>query len=75
MEYPPEAIEPELKRYLIKVLEEHERRLNGKDTIAATTVIPTKPVTGRIYFFPNTTGAITSAGIWTYYGGAWAKLG
>ena len=72
MEVPP--FENKIQRdYLIRVL----TQLNNKDytLVDKRTSVPDRPVEGKIYYFSNSVGAITSIGYWGYTSAGWVKLG
>jgi hypothetical protein len=75
MEQPPLTIDKNLREYLVRQLTLLQNSVNNASQLDVLTNIPSKPSVGKIYYFANTTGAITSIGYWGYNSTGWVKLG
>lgn len=76
MENPPSNIDLSLRAYLIRLITQIEEAITNKSTIPPTYSLPTKPLEGKLYYFPNTIApTITTAGVWVYKSSGWAFLG
>ena len=73
-EQAPFGTDTALAEYLSRLVRGVSQEFRNKSLLAPNTAVPDTPEDGRIYFFPDAVGVITSAGFWGYNGG-WSKLG
>ena len=76
MERPPSDIDSNIRSYLTRLVSQIDELFANKSTLIPNTVLPTKPIEGKLYYFPNTVApTITTAGVWVYKSSGWAFLG
>jgi len=67
MEQPPSTTASELSEYLTRQLLRLQLQIDNGQVLPGLTVLPTKPVAGKIYYFKSLVGAwITTIGAWVY---------
>jgi len=75
MEQPPSDIQQNLRSYLQRLSQIVDLILQSRDTPIKYTALPARPLVGRVYYFSNADGAVTSEGYWGYTSAGWVKLG
>ena len=74
-EQPPDT-DATLQRYLQRLIDSLTEKLTAKDVLTKNYTLPTRPIEGKLYFFPNTIApTITTAGVWVYKSTGWVLLG
>ena len=73
-EQPPAATDPEMIEYLTRQFILIGAALDGSAQLDISTAIPAKPQVGKLYYFANTVGAITSIGYWGYTSTGWKLM-
>jgi len=75
MEQPPINIDPALSEYLSRVLTNLENTQVSLDKIQPITIVPTRPVIGKIYYFSTAIlPSITAEGYWGYKSTGWIQI-
>jgi len=75
MEQPPFNIDPRLKEYLARHFKMVDNKIENAIQLDILTAVPPKPSIGKLYYFSQAVGAITSIGYWGYTNAGWVKLG
>lgn len=67
MEQPPSTTTMELSEYLVRQIGLLQRQIDSLAVLPGITVLPTKPVAGKVYYFKNVIAPlITVIGAWIY---------
>ena len=73
IESPPNTY---ISTYFQRLLDKIDERFTAKDILPKTWAMPTRPIEGKLYYFPNTIApTITTAGVWVYKSTGWVLLG
>ena len=75
MEQAPRELPVLVKAFLDRQFITVQNLINAVIELDNLTTIPAKPKKGKLYYFSNATGAITSEGYWGYTSAGWVKLG
>lgn len=75
MEQAPAELGFNTKSYLDRQFIRIQNDIKSAIELDVLTAIPLKPRKGKLYYFGNAIGAITSEGYWGYTSAGWVKLG